>query len=98
MVIEFVTSLCYKSCELAQASLLWGTVAQVSDVAHGPFVILFEWEFWHGIHKNKMSIPVEKGALFYFWSYKVALYSVLEDNYFSWLVNLSQVDVRNLMN
>ena len=25
-------------------------------------------------------------------------YSVLEDNYFSWLLNLSQVDVTNLMN
>ena len=38
MVIEFVTSRCYKSHELAQASLLWGTVAEVSDVAHGPLV------------------------------------------------------------
>ena len=39
MVIEFVTSRCYKSHELTQASLLWGTVAQVSDVAHGPLVL-----------------------------------------------------------
>ena len=38
MVIEFVTTRYYKSHELAQASLLWGTVAQVSDVAHGPIV------------------------------------------------------------
>ena len=38
MVIEFVTSHCNKSHELAQASLVWGTVAQVSDVAHGPFI------------------------------------------------------------
>ena len=40
MVIEFVTGRCYKSHELAQASLLRGTVAQVSDVALGPFVYL----------------------------------------------------------
>ena len=40
MVIEFVTGRCYKSHELAQASLLRGTVAQVSDVDHGPFVYL----------------------------------------------------------
>ena len=33
--MDFVTSRCYKSHELAQASLLWGTVVQVSDVAHG---------------------------------------------------------------
>ena len=39
MVIEFVTSRCCKSHELAQASLLCGTVAQVSDVAYGPLVI-----------------------------------------------------------
>ena len=38
MVIEFVTSQCYKSHELAQASLLLGSVAPVSDVAHGPLV------------------------------------------------------------
>ena len=36
MAIEFITSRCYKSHELAQVSLLWGNVAQVSDVAHGP--------------------------------------------------------------
>ena len=36
---EFVTSWCYKSHELAKASLLWGTVDQVSDVAHGPLVL-----------------------------------------------------------
>ena len=35
MVIEIVTSGCYKSYDLAQASLKWDTVAQVSDVAHG---------------------------------------------------------------
>ena len=42
MVIEFVTSRWFKSHELAhwQASLLWGTVAQVSDVAHGPLVLM----------------------------------------------------------
>ena len=40
MDIEFVTSQCYKSHELALAYLLWGTVAQVSDVAHGPLVHL----------------------------------------------------------
>ena len=39
MVIEFVKSRCYKSHELAQASLLWGTFVQVSDVAHGPLVL-----------------------------------------------------------
>ena len=38
MVIEFITSQCYKSHELAQVSLLWGTVAQMSNVAHGPLV------------------------------------------------------------
>ena len=38
MVIDFVTRWCYKSHELAQASL-WGTVAQVSDVAHEPLVL-----------------------------------------------------------
>ena len=29
----------YKFHELAQASLLWGTVTHVSDVAHGPLVL-----------------------------------------------------------
>ena len=38
MVTEFVKSRCYKSHELAQASLLRGTVAQVSDVAYGTLV------------------------------------------------------------
>ena len=38
MVIEFVTSRWYKSHILAQATLLWGTVTQLSDVAHGPLV------------------------------------------------------------
>ena len=38
MVIEFVTSQRYKSHELAQASLLWGTVAQLNNVANGPLV------------------------------------------------------------
>ena len=40
MVSEFVTSRCYKSHELAQASLLCGTVAQVIDVTHGPLVFI----------------------------------------------------------
>ena len=38
MVIEFVISRCNKTYELAQASVLWGTVAQMSDVAHEPLV------------------------------------------------------------
>ena len=38
VIFEFVTSWYYKSLELAQASLSWRTVAQVSDVAHGPLV------------------------------------------------------------
>ena len=38
MVIEFVTSQCNKSHGLAQASFLWGTVAQASDVAQKSLV------------------------------------------------------------
>ena len=38
-LLNFVTSGCYKSHELDQVSLFWGTVAQVSDVAHEPFVL-----------------------------------------------------------
>ena len=46
MVIGFVTSPCYKSHDLAQASLLLDTVAQVSDVAHGPLVLyVFESQY-----------------------------------------------------
>ena len=45
MVIEFVTSRCYKSYELAQASLLWGSVAQVSNVAYGPLAF-FKYIPW----------------------------------------------------
>ena len=39
LFFKFDTSWCYKSHELAQASLSWGTIAQVRDMAHGPFVI-----------------------------------------------------------
>ena len=55
MVIEFVTSRCYKSHELAQGSLLWGTVAQVSNVAHGPLVI-----FYYNYLQKCEEINVEK--------------------------------------
>ena len=41
MVIEFVKSWYYTSHDLAQASILWGTVAHVSDLAHGHFVIIY---------------------------------------------------------
>ena len=44
MVIRFVTSRYYKAHELAQASLYWGTVAQVSDVAHGPLVLIYRFK------------------------------------------------------
>ena len=46
MIIEFVTSRCYKSHELAQASLLCGIIAQVSDVVNGPLVLLHQTTAW----------------------------------------------------
>ena len=56
MVIEFVTNRIYKSHELAQASLLLGTVPQVSDVAHGPLVSIvpFFYRVNHGSNAIKM--------------------------------------------
>ena len=38
MVIEFVTSRCNESHELARASLFLDIVAHVSDKAHGPLI------------------------------------------------------------
>mgnify|MGYP003691583641 CR=1 FL=1 len=61
MVIEYVTSLYYKSHELAQASLLWGIVAQVSDVAHGPLVIIScvqQWSLGDWLHEHDANLHV----------------------------------------